>query len=174
MLRLSLFSVSLCLLAGCGPSLKPVTGSVQLDGKAVGGANVTFVSTDGKYTAEGTTDDAGNFTLSCTAGQGAFPGEYKVVVTKYPKVTGGVPGENDKSIIDQMKKEMDKGKTGSGTGTPMPKGMKGAPMMPPGMGGMSTSGVKSELPEVYSTSEKTPLTAKVPSEGAVQLQLKSK
>lgn len=174
-------AAALLPLTGCGAKLQPVSGSVTLDGKAVAGANVMFTSDDGKHTASGTTDDSGNFTLSCPTGPGAFPGNYKVTVAKYPKVEGGVPGSEggkiDDSYLKSMKKETEAGK--AGPKGPMPGGKGGMPMppggmmMPPGVGA-SGSGVKSELPEVYAAIEKTPLTAKVPADGPVKLELKAK
>jgi hypothetical protein len=174
-----LLVAALASLSGCGPRLSPVSGVVKLDGKPVSGATVTFVSDDGKHTATAETDESGNFTLTHTNGPGTFPGNYKVTVTKYPKVEGHVPGAEgtiDKDYEKAMKKEMDKSKP-AGPKMPTPGGPKGIqpPIgMMPGGGGASGSSVKSELPEVYASLEKTPFTIKVPVEGPVQLDLKSK
>ena len=154
-------------LAGCGSKTVPVTGSVTLDGKTVAGANVVFTSEDGKLTYNGTTDDSGNFSLSSGETTGAAPGNYKVVVTKYPNMAVGAD-PSSKESMDTMKKMADKGKQGPGTGMKM--GPPGMPM-PGGAGGSSA---KSELPEAYASLEKTPLTAKVPSDGPIKLELKSK
>lgn len=179
-LALAALVAALVPLTGCGPKLQPVSGSVTLDGKTVAGATVTFTSDDGKYTASGITDDSGNFTIASPAGPGAYPAKYKVTVAKYPKVEGHVPGAEGKMDADylkSMKKEADASKGGP-KGASMPPGGKGmmppgGMMMPPG-GGVATSGVKSELPEVYASLEKTPLTATVPTAGPVSLELKSK
>ena len=60
----------------------PVSGTVTLDGKPVEGATVTFHllgdDPDGRL-ATGQTDKTGTFHLN---GDGARPGEYKVVITK--------------------------------------------------------------------------------------------
>lgn len=175
-----LFSAALVPLAGCSKGLTPVSGSVTLDGKTVAGAAVTFTSSDGKHIASGMTDDAGNFTLNSPNGPGAYAGSYKVTVAKYPKVEGGVPnldaGKADKAYEATMKKQMEASKAPIGAKMPAPKG---GGMMPPGgmmpiPGGASAhSSTKSELPEVYASIEKTPLTVTVPAEG-VKLELKSK
>ena len=155
---------ALAPLAGCGGKTVPVSGVATLDGKAVGGATVVFTSEDGKTTYNGTTDDSGNFTLSSGETTGAAPGNYKVMVTKYPKVTVGAD-PNSKESLDAMKKMADKSKQGSG-----PKmGMPGMPMS----GGAGGSGAKSELPEIYASNATTTLTAKVPSDGPIKLEMKS-
>ncbi len=164
-------------LTGCGKKLTPVTGVVTLDGKAVAGASVTLVSEDGKDNPTALTDDSGNFTVESRDGPGAHPGNYKVVVAKYPKVEGAVspalqePGKVDPNYAKQMKKEAEAGKAGIAPKGKMPGG--GMPM-PGGGGGDMGSGAKSELPEVYASIEKTPLTIKVPTDGPVTLALKSK
>lgn len=153
-------------LTGCGGKLQDITGSVSLDGKAVSDASVTLFSADGK-TFGGGTDASGKFAIAAVPS-----GEYKAVVAKYPKASGTAPGEDgkaDKAYLDSMMKNFDKA---SKPGMGMPTPGKGMPMMPPTIGGGSAT--KSELPEQYASLEKTPLTVKVPSEGAVQLQLKSK
>lgn len=165
-LALALFVAALVPLAGCGPKVQDVAGSVALDGKSVPDASVSFVSSTGN-SFNGNTDASGNFAIPAVPA-----GEYKVVVAKYPKRAGTAPTEDakmDKAYLDSMTKGTDKSK--SGQMMPMPG--KGGKMMMPG-GGPSGSGAKSELPEQYASVEKTPLTAKVPAEGGVQLQLKSK
>jgi len=167
-LSLALFVAALAPLAGCGPKLQDVTGSVSLNGKPVADATVTFVGTEGTNPFSSVTDASGNFTIT------AVPtGEYKALVTKYPKFGGTAPSEDgkaDKAYLDSMMKHADKNK--GGPMVPMPgKGGKGM-MMPPTAGGGSS--VKSELPEQYASIEKTPLSVKVPAAGGVQLQLNSK
>ncbi|MCI0700151.1 MAG: carboxypeptidase-like regulatory domain-containing protein [Planctomycetia bacterium] len=174
-----LFIAAVLPLAGCGARLSPVSGVVKLDGKPVAGAAVTFVSDDGKFTASAETDESGNFTLAHTTGPGTFPGNYKVTVTKYAKVEGHIPGAEgkiDKDYEKAMKKEMEK-KGGTKIPTPKPGGVKGIQPpggMMPGGAGQGGSSVKSELPEIYASIEKTPFAVKVPVEGPVQLDLKSK
>jgi hypothetical protein len=69
---------------GCGGGGKvKVTGVVQLDGKPIEGAQVTYHPIDPNrgQLAYGTTDKAGVFQLSTTTpNDGAFRGEYKVTV----------------------------------------------------------------------------------------------
>jgi hypothetical protein len=165
-----LMFVALVSLAGCGPRLVPVSGTVTMDNKPVAGATVIFTSEDGKYTSNGLTDESGNFSLKSPAGEGAYPGNYKVTVTKYPKIETDMSPAS-KEYAKQMTKEAEVGKA---AGAPkIPKGSKMPPMPMPGASTMA-SGAKSELPAVYATIEKTPLTAKVPADGPVELQLKSK
>jgi hypothetical protein len=80
-----------CLLAvaGCGrtsrrPETFPGGGVVTLDGKPLEGAVVSFQAPGAKYWAEGRTDAAGRYALfTFVAGDGALPGTYGVVITKY-------------------------------------------------------------------------------------------
>ena len=173
-LPLLIFATALLSLCGCGEKFVPVTGSVTIDGKAVAGASVTFLSDDGKHTSGGTTDESGNFTLASGADPGVRPGNYKVTVTKYPKVEGSAPTGDpaaDKNYINQMKKEMAASKTG---GPMIPNPKTGGMPQPGPPGGMTAGGAKSELPAVYASIETTPLTVKVPPDGPVKLELKSK
>jgi hypothetical protein len=151
-----LLFVALMPLAGCGGTkLVPVSGNVTLDGKPVAEATVTFISDDGKYTASGQTDESGNFTLQHSGKEGAPPGNYKVTVIKSAKIEGYVPGPPEEAA--KKPKGAD----------PLKKVVQPGP-------GVIQSGAKSELPEVYASIEKTPLTAQVPASGPVQLALKSK
>jgi len=123
-----------------------------------------FVSEDGNRSYTGFTDAAGKFSLAAGEKPGATAGTYKVTVMKTPKVAGAesmAPGNPD--YLKHMEKE---GKDAAKTSGP---GKMMMPKMPtPG------SAVKSELPAVYATTATTPLSAKVPSDGAVKLDLKSK
>jgi hypothetical protein len=177
-----LFVAALLPLSGCGTRLVPVSGVATLDGKPLAEVSVTFISEDGKYTSSGMTDESGNFTLAHTNGPGAYPGTYKVTVTKYAKVAGYVPGADagtNKEYEKHMKKEMDASKK-AGIVKSTPMGKMGAGIQPPTGsmpmpgGGAGGSAVKSELPEIYASIEKTPFTIKVPPDGPVQLDLKSK
>jgi hypothetical protein len=77
---------------GCGPRRATpvqVTGQVTLDGKPVDAAAVTLMPDGGGRPASGTTDGSGAFKLSTvTAGDGALPGDYTAVVTKYDSKAG--------------------------------------------------------------------------------------
>ena len=172
-----LFAAALVPLAGCGDKLHPVTGTVNLDGKPVASATVTFTSDDGKYVASGTTDESGHFSLAHVKGAGTYAGNYKVTVAKFPKVAGGLPPAMDGGKDKEYEKAMANEMKGKKSNMPqMPRGMSGV-MPPPGMmpgSAVATSNVKSELPEMYASIEKTPLTATVPAAGPVVLELKSK
>lgn len=165
MFRLSAIAVacgSFLVLSGCGSgeSLIAVSGNVTLDGKPVEGATISFVTEDGKLTFSGSSDASGNFSLQTGDKIGAPAGSYKVLVTKSVyKLPTEAPDPN------AMQKMGEKDKPGSKMATP------GMPM--PGKGGSNTAGGKSDLPGIYGSALTTPLTAKVPSDGPVKLELKS-
>src|SRR5438045_2229921 len=74
------------LLAGVGcadhAKLVKVSGVVLLDGKPFKDVTVTFVPEGSGPPAAGVTDEDGNFELTTsTVGDGARPGDYKVVMT---------------------------------------------------------------------------------------------
>lgn len=90
------------LVAGCGGGIEkapvagavPVTGTVTLDGKPVGGCRVIYFPTvasqgDG---ASGTTDSAGKYELNSLVGNetavGAPPGSYKVIISRMLRPDG--------------------------------------------------------------------------------------
>ena len=72
-------------LLGCGarrPPTVPVSGEVQLNGRGVDGATITFFSAAGRP-AHGITDSSGRFSIrTWTAGDGAALGDYVVCVVK--------------------------------------------------------------------------------------------
>ena len=72
------------LVAGCGPSRPttiPVSGTVTLDGKPVAGAQVMLLPEEEGRPAQGTTDEAGEFTLGTfETADGALPGSHAVTV----------------------------------------------------------------------------------------------
>ncbi len=76
-------------IAGCGdskPATFPVTGVVTLDGKPVADAQITFVGEPPENSAATVTDAEGKYALATfSAGDGARPGHYKIMVTKYAK-----------------------------------------------------------------------------------------
>lgn len=86
--------VSLCCgLLGCGgggPKPVPVSGKVTFKGEPLKGAQISFHPEGGATDAIalGVSDDAGNFQLATVNDPGAFPGKYKVTVSKMemPKV----------------------------------------------------------------------------------------
>ena len=85
----SLLVCAACLAAGCGrkgdrPATFPVAGTVSLDGTPLAGARVSFEAHGVKYWAEGLTDASGRYALmTFEPGDGAVPGVYQVVITKY-------------------------------------------------------------------------------------------
>lgn len=154
---------------GCGPRQVAVKGTVNLDGSPVEGATVDFIADDGK-SYSGFTDASGGFSLTGSDQKSGVPsGTYKVTVIKQPKLgadSGGEPGQQDLSkAMAKMGKEGMKEKN---------KGFAGAnPMLGIRPKGRAT-GVKTELPAVYANRETTPLSIKVPPDGPVVLELKSK
>jgi hypothetical protein len=112
LLRLSLLvlSVSLLLFAvGCGGknTTIPVTGTLLWDdGKPVVGASISFVPVGGgkQRSANGGTGKDGAFELTTfRPGDGAFPGEYTVIV-----LTGSAPEEVPPSMVGLSTEEMTK------------------------------------------------------------------
>jgi hypothetical protein len=156
-------------VTGCGPSLKPVTGVVKLDGNPVEGATVSFISDDGKNVFTGFTDSSGSFKLANSENKaGVVPGNYKVTVVKRPSMGGEAMMPGSPEYMKHMEKE---GKEASKHQT---KGgfMPGMPR--PGAGGVM-GGEKSELPSIYSSASTTTLTVTVPPPSQpVVLELKSK
>ena len=172
-LRLSPLVLWLIVAVGCGSKLSPVNGVVTLDGKPVAGATVTFVTSDGKMSATGYTDDSGSFSLSAGSQLGAYPGDYKVVVVKGRKVAGDEGMATDSTeYMKQMKSEAAESGKIKNPADAMKQKMMG------GKGPASTPGapnVKSDLPTMYATATTTPLTVKVPPDNQpVQIELKSK
>ncbi len=151
-----LFPFAVCLVLGCGGSgAVKVRGTVTLDGKPVDGAGVTFIPTgEGGRQASGTTGADGSFQLTTyKPNDGALPGEYKVIVQYSDPLTESdvpqavEPGKSMKDIWDaSMKAQRAKAKK------------------PP----------KWVIPAKYSDPGKTQLKQKVPAEGSVTLDLKSK
>ncbi|MBI3461537.1 MAG: carboxypeptidase regulatory-like domain-containing protein [Planctomycetes bacterium] len=74
-------------MAGCGPSgpaMEPVTGVVSYNGRPVAGARITFVAPNSPRVAVGTTNEAGEFTLSTMSdGDGAVVGKHQVSITSF-------------------------------------------------------------------------------------------
>lgn len=149
--------LALPLALGCSKAPKlptvPVSGTVTMDGQPLEGASVGFspVNPDGTP-ANGTTDAQGTFRLqtylgaSFGQGDGAMPGDYIVMVTKYEAKTGSAPSADE---IAAQQKAMDEArKTGK---PPEPSAMLGQP--------------KLLTPEEYSNPKKTTLKATVKDSG---------
>ena len=140
-----------CLIAlaalGCGDG-KPVRvqGVVTLDGVPLDGATVTFMSSgDSMRPATGYTDQAGVFHLtSFKKDDGAFPGEYRVLVTKTQPIEP--PPDANSGEPDAVLKHYQS---------------------------LRSQERKSLLPGLYAGYETTPLRCKVPADGKVVLELES-
>jgi hypothetical protein len=91
-----------CVIAvsGCGGgrTTHPVSGKVALaDGQPLAGARVVFDSVDKGVSAQGYTDEAGQYRLTTEEdGDGAVPGEHRVIVMPPPRAIGTGEGENVK------------------------------------------------------------------------------
>jgi len=160
MLRRTLFLGCLvCVFSiggpGCGSSdPKPikVSGTVTLDGQPLPDAMVTFlpVEKDGQA-ATGMTDSQGVFSLTThTTDDGANAGDYKVIVKYSEAITEDLTGGNApdlKSMFSKFQKTVKDKK-------------KGAPRF--------------VVPKKYSEPAKSGLRQRVPPDGPVTIELKSK
>ena len=140
------------LAAGCagGGTAQPVKvrGVVKLDDKPIEGAMVVFLPADSKsgHNAQGVTRGDGSFQLSTYRdGDGALPGEYKVVV-QYNEGVAAPAGNDMKSAMTGMQANMKK---------------KQGP-------------AKIVIPAQYSDPGQTKLRQKVPADGDVTFDLKSR
>jgi len=134
---------------GCGGGGKvKVSGVVTLDGGPVEGATVTFVPVDkgSGQMASGTTDKEGVFRLSTSKpDDGAFPGEYKVTVV-YAEGAEAPAASGMKQAFEGLEKA------------------KKQKQKPP----------RYRVPPRYGSPADTPLRQKVPPDGPVSFDLKSK
>jgi hypothetical protein len=132
---------------GCGDG-KPVRvqGKVTLDGAPLDGATVTFMSSgDSMRPATGYTDQAGVFHLtSFKKDDGAFPGEYRVLVTKIQSIER--PPDANSGEPDAVLKHYQS---------------------------LRSQERRSLLPGRYAGYETTPLRCKVPPDAKVVLELES-
>jgi hypothetical protein len=86
--RICAFGFVALMTLGCaGGSDRPATvsvgGKVTYNGQPVEGAGIQFVIKEGSRSAFGTTNAAGEFTLTTfEPGDGAVPGDYTIIVTK--------------------------------------------------------------------------------------------
>ncbi len=96
----------LCIIVGCGesvpkkplPETVPVSGSVSLDGNPLAFALVTFIPTGETKGLEcsGITDESGNYTLKqLRGGEGAPPGDYRVVISQQMRGDGTPVAKSD-------------------------------------------------------------------------------
>jgi len=150
------------LLAAAGCSDKhtpiPVSGEVTLDGQPVEAATVYFYAVgdlkEGR-TATGQTDKEGKFRLSTLGtNDGALPGNYKVVVSKY------VPSKPNLKIPDFPNTQEGKAQRDDF----MYRNFEAQGVQP----------FKSSLPAKYGNSDTTPLSCEVSRATTVKLELVSK
>jgi len=115
-----LLGVILGLSWGCGtkgPKVSPVTGIVLYKGAPLEGATVVFAPASGSAgtspVALGTTDAQGRFRLRSSADpakaiDGAVPGEYRVVISKFIP-PGGMTEEAWQQKLEEEKKAGESG-----------------------------------------------------------------
>ena len=109
-------------LTGCGPGgppkvipdkSVPVTGVINLDGKPLGNARVTFYPQEvsqGSGVASGFTDSAGKYELQSLFGDkkviGAAPGKYKVTISVMVRPDGSpLPADSQEPPINSGARE---------------------------------------------------------------------
>jgi hypothetical protein len=142
-------------LTGCG-SKKPVKveGLVKVDGQPASGVLIQFISQDkGGRDASGATDENGVFKLTTfNTNDGAMPGSYKVILSKYKE--GGdavtkVIANNQESMRNAIREGM------------VNQARK-------------TNAPKSELPEIYTKADTTTLKYQIPYDGKIEIEVSSK
>lgn len=146
------------LACGCQQKTRiqtyPVSGSVTVNGKAIEGAIVTYVSsTESSPNASGTTESDGKFKLATYAGpgqvlSGAPAGDYKVIITKPVPPEG--PSTSDMQNMSPEARQAAMMKMMQGTLPSEHNGSTPKPAKP-----------KSEVPEKYGKVETSGLTATV-------------
>ena len=150
----SIFAVAAVLLLGglgCGKSnLAPVAGTVLLDDRPLANARVSLVPEDGTgVPAQAMTDGEGRFAIATHAqGDGAAPGEYRVVITKLEATRGNPLPTSDDAMETLVKGQQEKAKHG------LPAS-------------------KSLVPVIYTDATRTPLRVTVPAAAPVTLELSS-
>lgn len=76
---------------GSMPRLKPVSGTITMDGKPLEGAVLTFLPVDEKGSmCVGETDEAGKYKLSFVGMPGCAPGDYQVMMSYKTGTDGNV------------------------------------------------------------------------------------
>jgi hypothetical protein len=140
--------------AGCGKgSLTKMEGTVTLDDKPLSGALIQFVPEDGTGSpATATTGTDGSFRLTTrSTGDGALPGDYRVMVTMPDESSGPAAGQmsgDPNERMEAMKKFTLERKK-------------------------SDPNKKPAIPASYGDPKKTPLRQRVPAEGKVVIALNS-
>lgn len=137
-------------LVGCGPAaptIYPVSGTITLDGKPLEGATVTFVPASGPP-SNGMTDAAGKYTIMTGGKPGAVAGPCQVAVTKAAgSVAAPAAGGDPRQQMEEMQKKM-------------VSQMQAMQTRKPG------EVAKSDVPEKYTRSDSSGLTANVTTDGA--------
>ena len=118
--RFFLFVVFL-IATGCGSrEFVPVSGSVELEGKPLEGATVTFHCKEKDSYSVGQTDAKGEFKLATSMHVGAVPGEHVIMVSKMvleehmntppgkPKPEGPDPKGRFRSVVPPMYSDFNK------------------------------------------------------------------
>lgn len=140
-------AASLGFLCGCGGE-RPVkvSGKITIKGEPVEGIKVQFVPVSGSgRPASGSTGKDGQFQLTAVENNdGAFPGEYKVVLV-YAPAQEVASGDSTKDVMKQA----------------MEQQAKDAKKKP-----------KYVIPVEYSTAQKSPVTHKVPGDGPLNIDIK--
>jgi hypothetical protein len=144
--------LALVLASGCSKQMAKVQGKVLLDGQPLSGATVTFMPEGGSGSpASGFTGEDGVFTLTTrTTGDGAAAGDYHVIITKQAKSNipeGAGDPANMKGNWEQYMKTRPK---------------EGPPK------------ASSAIPPQYSDTKNPVLKCKVPPDGPVEFNLRSK
>lgn len=137
--------------SGCArKNLAPVVGAVLLDDQPLPDARVSLVPPDGAGApAQAMTDEAGRFTIVTHGeGNGAAPGEYRVVITKLEATRGQPAPTTDDQMQAMVKAQEEKAKH------PLPA-------------------ARSLVPVIYTDAARTPLRVTVPTEAPVTLRLSS-
>ncbi len=153
-----ILGIGLILPAGCSKKGKgkavPAEGTIFLENTPLVGATIKlYPKAEGGREANAFSEAEGKFKFTTqNTGDGAEPGEYKVVVTKGAGIGGGDPGDisRDPEKMRKMMEEMYK-----------KQGNRGAPPAVP----------TSEVHLNYSDPNKTPLTITIPPDGNKELRI---
>lgn len=140
------------VVGGCGgpdvsnlPRTVEASGVVTLDGDPVEGASIVAASADSDYSAFGTSDSSGRFSLkSFEAKDGAVPGSYMVQVSKTVEVQAAAPTAEQMAANDAAQHAAE------------------------AEGGVSW---KNDLPKKYASLTTSGITLQVPEDGTTELKL---